>query len=374
MLQPVVNATGVLLHTNLGRAPLAVGTDGRASNIELDLATGKRGSRTAHAGTMLARAVDAEAAVVVNNCAAAVLLTLAALAGDGRGVAVSRGELVEIGGGFRVPDVMTQSGARLLEVGTTNRTRVADYRAAMAAHDDLAILLKVHRSNYTISGFTEETSVPALAGLGPPVVVDLGSGLLDAGCPWLDDGPPAWLRDEPAAKQTLAAGADLVMFSGDKLLAGPQAGIIAGRADLVRACAKHPLYRAFRPGALVLSALQEVALSYLDRTAGELPFWRMASASVASLEARARGLVDQLPDAGVEVVACASVPGGGTLPGADIPSVGVALDGDRTAQLRAGAPPVIARVEEGRTILDLRTVEPADDDVVLTALRGLDGL
>lgn len=365
-LQPVVNATGVLLHTNLGRAPLATATPGRASNIELDLATGKRGSRTAHAGQLLARAAGAEAAIVVNNCAASVLLSLAALAGGGRGVAVSRGELVEIGGGFRVPDVMAQSGARLVEVGTTNRTRAADYRAALDADHDLAVLLKVHRSNYTISGFTEDTSVAALAGLGPDVVVDLGSGLLDAGCPWLPDGPPAWLRDEPAAAQTLAAGADLVLFSGDKLLGGPQAGIVAGRADLVQACARHPLYRAFRPGSLVLSALQDVALAYLDRTAGELPFWRMATTPVDVLEARARRLAADLPH--VEVVACSSVPGGGTLPGVEIPSAGLAVDGDVTDVLRAGSPPVIARVEEGRTVVDLRTVEPEDDHVVAAAL------
>ena len=373
MLQPVVNATGVLLHTNLGRSPLAASTDGRASNIELDLASGTRGSRTAHAGALLARAMDAEAAIVVNNCAAAVLLTLAALAGGGRGVAVSRGELVEIGGGFRVPDVMAQSGARLVEVGTTNRTRAADYRGAMD-DDDLALLLKVHRSNYTISGFTEETSVAALAQLGPPVVVDLGSGLLDAGCPWLEHGPPSWLAEEPAAKQTLKAGADVVLFSGDKLLGGPQAGVIAGRSDLVRACAAHPLYRAFRPGALVLSALQDVALAYLDRSAGQLPFWRMAAAEVGALESRARRIVATLAEsAGAEVVSCASVPGGGTLPGVEIPSVGVAVAGDRTAELRAWSPPVVARVEDDRTILDLRTVDPADDDIVASALRHLDG-
>ncbi|HEX4902164.1 MAG TPA: L-seryl-tRNA(Sec) selenium transferase [Acidimicrobiales bacterium] len=372
MLQPVVNATGVLLHTNLGRAPLPTSTPGRASNVELDLATGTRGSRTVHAGALLARAVDAEAAVVVNNCAAAVLLALAALAGGGRGVAVSRGELVEIGGGFRVPDVMAQSGARLVEVGTTNRTRLADYRAALDADPDLAVLLKVHRSNYTISGFTEDTSVPALSTLGPDVVVDLGSGLLDAACPWLDTGPPAWLADEPAAKQTLAAGADLVLFSGDKLLGGPQAGVIAGRADLVRRCAAHPLYRAFRPGSLVLAALQDVALAYLDRTAGSLPFWRMASTPVEDLERRARAIATDRP--GVEVVACASAPGGGTLPGVEIPSVGLAIEGDVTEQLRAGAPPVIARVAEGRTVLDLRTVEPDDDEVVAAALACLEGV
>jgi len=370
LLQPVVNATGVLLHTNLGRAPLATSTPGRASNVELDLATGKRGSRAAHAGPLLARACGAEASIVVNNCAAGVLLALAALAGGGRGVAVSRGELVEIGGGFRVPDVMAQSGARLVEVGTTNRTRSADYRAALDADPDLAVLLKVHRSNYTITGFTEDTPVAALADLGPPVVVDLGSGLLDAACPWLDGGPPAWLGDEPAAKQVLDAGADLVLFSGDKLLGGPQAGVVAGRADLVQRCARHPLYRAFRPGALVLAALQDVALAYLDRSAGQLPFWRMATTPVADLERRARRLAADHP--GVAVVGCASVPGGGTLPGVEIPSAGLAVPGDVTAALRAATPPVIARVEDGRTVLDLRTVEPDDDHLVGAALRGLE--
>lgn len=372
MLQPVVNATGVLLHTNLGRAPLATATDGRASNIELDLATGRRGSRIAHAGALLARAVDAEAAIVVNNGAAAVLLALAALAGGGRAVAVSRGELVEIGGGFRIPDVMAQSGARLVEVGTTNRTRLGDYRAALDADPELAVLLKVHRSNYTISGFTEDTSVSALSTLGPDVVVDLGSGLLDAACPWLDGGPPAWLAAEPAVRQTLQAGADLVLFSGDKLLGGPQAGVVAGRADLVRRCAQHPLYRAFRPGSLVLAALQDVALAYLDRTAGQLPFWRMAAASVEDLDRRARRLAADHPS--VEVVACGSAPGGGTMPGVEIPSVGLAVDGDVTAALRAGTPPVIARVADGRTVLDLRTVEPDDDGVIADALSRLEGV
>jgi L-seryl-tRNA(Ser) seleniumtransferase len=369
MLQPVVNATGVLLHTNLGRAPLHTSTTGRASNLEFDLARGVRGSRASHAGRLLARAVDAEDAVVVNNCAAAVLVTLAALA-RGRAVAVSRGELVEIGGGFRVPDVMAQSGARLVEVGTTNRTRLADYAAVAAdAGTDLAMVLKVHRSNYTISGFTEDTGVGELATVGVPVVVDLGSGLLDASCPWLPDGPPAWLRDEPAARQTLADGADLVLFSGDKLLGGPQAGIIAGRRDLVRACAQHPLYRAFRPGGLVLSALQDVALAYLARDADRLPFWRMATATEDQLRRRAEHVVA----AGIGVVtACTSVPGGGTLPGVEIPSVGIALDGDRAAELRSRRPPVIARVVEGRTVLDLRTVDPDDDPVLIDALAHLD--
>ena len=363
LLQPVVNATGVLLHTNLGRAPLAVTTEGRTTNLELDLDRGARGSRTTRAGRLLARAIDAEDAIVVNNCAAAVMLALAALAPGGE-VAVSRGELVEIGGGFRVPDVMAQSGARLREVGTTNRTRLADYEAV--AGDGLSLVLKVHRSNYSISGFTEDTSVAELATVGVPVVVDLGSGLLDAACPWLDRGPPPWLAGEPAARQTLDAGADLVLFSGDKLLGGPQAGVIAGRHDLVQRCAQHPLYRAFRPGGLVLAALQEVALAYLARTAGDLPFWRMATAPVEQLQERAARIVDQV--AVGEVAPCTSVPGGGTLPGVEIPSAGVSIDGDHGAALRAAPTPVIARVVDDRTVLDLRTVEPDDDHLVRDAL------
>ncbi|HEY2430287.1 MAG TPA: L-seryl-tRNA(Sec) selenium transferase, partial [Acidimicrobiales bacterium] len=218
LLQPVVNATGVLLHTNLGRAPLAVDQAATYSNLEFDLERGERGDRTERAAALLARACGAEAALVVNNGAAAVLLVLAALA-VGREVIVSRGELVEIGGGFRIPEVLAVSGARLVEVGTTNRTRRRDY--VEATGPGTALILKVHASNYRITGFTESVDVAALARLCPPVVVDLGSGLLDAGCPWLATGPPAWLRDEPAAAQTLAAGAAVVTFSGDKLLGGP---------------------------------------------------------------------------------------------------------------------------------------------------------
>lgn len=362
LLRRVVNATGVLLHTNLGRAPLAVPDLPPSSNLELDLATGRRGDRRAHAATLLARLCGAEAALVVNNGAAAVLLALAAVAGDGGAVAVSRGEAVEIGGGFRIPEVCARSGARLVDVGTTNRTRLEDHLAvdgAVAAH------LKVHRSNHRITGFVADVPVAELAAAcRAPVVVDLGSGLLDASCPWLPGGPPPWLRDEPAARQTLAAGAALVTFSGDKLLGGPQAGIVAGRADLVEACARHPLYRALRPGALVLAALQEVALAYLRRDLDRLPFWRMATTPVEDLVRRAEAL-------GVgEVVACESVTGGGTLPGVAIPSAGVAVDGDVTAALRAVDPPVIARVRDGRTICDLRAVDPADDHVVAAALAG----
>ena len=353
LLQRVVNATGVLLHTNMGRAPLDAAPPPPYSNLELDLDTGARGSRQASAGTLLARACGAEAALVVNNGAAAVLLVLAALA-RGRGVVVSRGELVEIGGGFRIPEVLAQSGCTLVEVGTTNRTRLEDYRAVLG---EVGMLLKVHTSNYRITGFTADVGVPALATLdaGTPVVVDIGSGLLDAGTPWLRQGPPAWLGGEPAARQTLEAGADLVTFSTDKLLGGPQGGVIAGRADLVEACSRHPLARALRPGGLVVAALADTALAYLRRDGDAIPFWRMATVDPAALRARAAAL-------GVgRVVDCRSVAGGGTLPGVELASAGVALEGDRAAALRAADPPVVARVSDGRTVCDLRTVDPVDD-------------
>ncbi|HET9689606.1 MAG TPA: L-seryl-tRNA(Sec) selenium transferase [Acidimicrobiales bacterium] len=377
LLRPVVNATGVLLHTNLGRSPStprAPAGPVRYASVELDLATGRRGARDRGAGALLARAVGAEAAAVVNNGAAAILLALTAVAGPGavRGgeegaggeVVVSRGELVEIGGGFRIPDVLAGSGARMVEVGTTNRTRLGDYRGALT--DATAAVLKVHPSNYRITGFTEAVGVRALAGLGPPVVVDAGSGLLDARTPWLG-GPQPWLAGEPGVTQLLAEGAALVTFSGDKLLGGPQAGVIAGRADLVARCARTPLARALRPGAMVLAALQETALAYLRGEAAALPLWAMARRPVAELRARAAAL-------GVgEVVDTAAVFGGGSQPGHDLPSAGVALDGDHTAALRAASPPVIARVTAGRTVLDLRTVDPADDAVVAAAARGLAG-
>jgi L-seryl-tRNA(Ser) seleniumtransferase len=299
-----------------------------------------------------------------------VLLVLAALAGDGAGVAVSRGELVEIGGGFRIPEVLAQSGARLVEVGTTNRTRRPDYQRAVAA--GAAVVLKVHPSNYRIVGFTEGVEVPALVDLGVPVVVDAGSGLLDAATPWLGSGPgvpPAWLAGEPAVRQLLEAGAGLVTFSGDKLLGGPQAGIIAGAADLVERCRRHPLSRALRPGGLVLAALQDVALAYLRRDGRAIPFWRMATEPVAELRRRAEAIA-----VGVglgEVVDCASTPGGGSAPGTTIPSAGLGLDGDHTAALRSHDPPVIARVHDGATLLDLRTVDPSEDEIVAAALHEL---
>ena len=362
LLQPVVNATGVIIHTNLGRAPLPVEHEAAYSNLELDLATGRRGDRSSHVASQLATLCGADSALIVNNGAAALLLVLSALS-PGREVVVSRGEMIEIGGGFRIPEVLAGSGARLREVGTTNRTRASDYASAIGP--DTGAVLKVHTSNYRIVGFTQAASIRELAGLaaGVPLVFDAGSGLIDERCQWLRGGPPPWLRGEPGVYQALAAGADLVTFSGDKLLGGPQAGIIAGSADLVDACRRHPLARAVRPGQLVLHALHDVALSYLRRDAGStLPLWRMAAATVDELRARAGSL-----GAG-EVVECESVMGGGTLPGRTIPSVGVALDGDLTDRLRSWDPPVIARVEEGRTVCDLRTVLPGQDEVLGKAL------
>jgi L-seryl-tRNA(Ser) seleniumtransferase len=360
LLQRVVNATGVLLHTNLGRAPLAVVSAGGYSNLELDLGTGARGSRQSHVGGLLATLCGAEAAIVVNNNAAAVLLVLTALAA-GREVVVSRGESVEIGGGFRVPEIMAQSGALLVDVGTTNRTRVDDYRRAVRA--STALVLKVHPSNYRVEGFTASVGVPDLAGLDVPVVADIGSGLLDATCPWLPGGPPAWLAGEPAARQTLRSGAALVTFSGDKLLGGPQAGIVAGRADLVATCAAHPLARALRPGSLVLGALQDVALAYLGRDLDALPFWRLATLPVDGLERRAVAMGIGDPEA------MDALPGAGSLPGVTVPSFGISLAGDHVAALRAADPPIIARVRDDRTQLDLRTVDPADDDHVAATVR-----
>jgi L-seryl-tRNA(Ser) seleniumtransferase len=367
LLTPVVNATGVLLHTNLGRAPVAHHGDARAANVELDLATGERGSRQRPVGQLLARLVGAEAAMVVNNNAAAVLLATAALA-HGRQVLVSRGESVEIGGAFRVPEVIEQSGARLVDVGTTNRTRLADYRRALARRDaDVAMVLKVHPSNYRVEGFVETTGIAELATLPVPVVADIGSGLIDATCPWLHGPPPGWLHDEPAAVQSLTQGAALVTFSADKLLGGPQAGIIAGRADLVAECGRHPLARALRPGGLVLGVLQETVLAYLHRrVVGAVPFWTMVATPLDELRARAERIA-AVSDR-VRVVDTLALPGAGSAPGATMPSIGLSVPGDRLAELRAGAPPIIARTRDGATVLDLRSVDPADDDHVAAAL------
>ncbi|MGD9703846.1 MAG: L-seryl-tRNA(Sec) selenium transferase [Acidimicrobiia bacterium] len=371
LLQPVINATGVLLHTNLGRAVLA-GSElppgpERSTNLELDLNTGQRGSRQSHVGTLLARLCGAEQAVVVNNNAAAVLLATTALAAGGE-VIVARGESVEIGGGFRLPEVVAQSNAVLRDVGTTNRTRLDDYRRAIGP--STAMILKIHPSNYRVEGFVEETSVAELATLPVPVVADIGSGLVDATCPWLSGGPPPWLTGEPAARQTLEAGAALVTFSGDKLLGGPQAGIVAGRADLVARCARHPLARALRPGGLVLDALQTTVLAYLRRdVTTSVPFWRIVTTPVEQLRERADAIVAA---AGLGAVGeMDALPGAGSLPGVTLPSAGVVVPGDHLAMLRAAEPPIIARVRDQRTFLDLRAVDPLDDALLVTALRTL---
>jgi L-seryl-tRNA(Ser) seleniumtransferase len=371
LLRRVLNATGVIVHTNLGRAPVATEALGAAtavaagySNLEYRMDAGARGSRHEHAGALLARACGAEAGIVVNNNAAAVLLALGALA-RGREVVVSRGELVEIGGGFRVPEIMAESRCRLVEVGTTNRTRLGDYAAQL--RDDTALVLKVHASNYRMIGFTEATPVAALATLGPPVMVDAGSGLLDATTPWLG-GPPEWLRDEPGVRQVLAEGAALVTFSGDKLLGGPQAGVILGRSELVAACAAHPLARAVRADKATLAALQHVALTYLAGDAAALPVWRMAATPVADLRVRAADVVTRV-GAGL-VVDTEAVAGGGSLPGLTIPSVGVsfaAADPD-AALARLRAHDVVARIEHAAVVCDLRTVDPDDDDRLVEAL------
>ncbi len=368
LVTEVINATGVLLHTNLGRAPLPTAT--RSRTIEFDLGSGRRGSRQTGIGRLLGLLCGAESALVVNNNAAAVMLVAAALA-DGREVAVSRGEAVEIGGSFRVPEVIERSGARLVDVGTTNRTRADDYRRAITRPGaDVALILSVHPSNYRIEGFTERPEVRELAALGVPVAVDIGSGLADADTPWLAGAPPAWLTDEPAARQTLEAGADLVTFSTDKLLGGPQAGVIAGRAELVARCAQHPLMRALRPGSLVIESLQSTVMALLDRRPEEVAFWSMASAPVAEVRARAERIAEACPES-VSVVDLESLPGAGSAPGRGIPSAGLALDGDVTIALRRCAVPVIARLDEGRTVIDLRSVSPVDDETITAAITSV---
>ncbi len=366
LLRDVVNATGVLLHTNLGRAPIEVHTSDRASNLELDMSTGERGSRQSTVGKLLALLCGAESAIVVNNNAAAVLLVVAALA-NSRDVAVSRGESVEIGGNFRIPEVTEQSGARLVDVGTTNRTRLRDYQKAIDKRgNDIALVLKVHPSNYRVSGFVEDTPMRELATLSVPVVADIGSGLIDNTCPWLDGRTPSWLANEPAARQTLSDGAALVMFSGDKLFGGPQSGVIAGRADLVEACAQHPLARALRPGSLTMIAMQSLALAYLRRTAtSEIAFWKMATTTVSELKVRAESIV---AESGVgKVCELESIPGAGSAPGATIASVGVVIAGDHLEKLRVHQVPIVARVKDSKTYFDLRTVRKQDDHLLVDA-------
>ncbi len=370
-LRRVVNATGVIIHTNLGRAPLsraalaAMEAVARGySTLEYDLRAGERGHRSVHAEAVLCELTGAEAALVVNNNAGAVLLALTGLA-TGRAVVISRGQLVEIGGGFRIPDVMAQSGARLVEVGTTNRTHLWDYAAALDAHADVALLLRAHHSNFRMLGFTAEPTLAELVALGSergvPVMDDLGSGALL-------DSAQFGLQHEPTVQESIAAGAGLVCFSGDKLLGGPQAGIIVGQRALVEPLKRHPLARALRADKLCLAALQATLLAYLRGEAvEEVPVWRMIAAPLDALDRRARQWRAALRRAGfsAQVVDGYSTVGGGSLPGEVLPTRLVALSGasaDRlAAALRMADPAVIARIENDRVVLDPRTVAPEDD-------------
>jgi L-seryl-tRNA(Ser) seleniumtransferase len=358
-LRGVVNATGVIVHTNLGRAPLsaaardALGVVAGVSDVEYELSTGRRGRRGRGALEALAAAVpDAEAVHIVNNNAAALLLCGLALARD-REVIVSRGELVEIGDGFRIPDLLTSAGARLREVGTTNRCSVLDY--ANAIGPQTAFILKVHPSNFVISGFTAAADVADLAVLGPPVVVDIGSGLL---------APHPLLPDEPDAATSLRRGAALVTASGDKLLGGPQAGLLLGRAQLVERLRRHPAARALRVDKLTLAALEATL------TGPPVPVRTALETPAATLRARADRLAVRLRGAGVDVsaVPCTAAVGGGGAPGVSLPSAGLTVPAAFAAPLRSGRPPVVGRIEDGRCLLDLRTVSPDEDDTVLAAL------
>jgi L-seryl-tRNA(Ser) seleniumtransferase len=362
-LRRTLNATGVVVHTNLGRAPLPAAALERIreigrgySNLEYELAEGRRGSRQNHVARLLRRLTGAEAALVVNNNAAAVLLALAALA-ESREVVVSRGELIEIGDGFRIPEVLERSGARLVEVGTTNRTRAADYERAVGP--DTALLLHVHQSNFRLVGFTEAPAVADLAGVARrhalPLIADLGSGALV-------DVP-----DEPSVRESLEAGADLVCFSGDKLLGGPQAGIVVGRADLVERLRRHSLQRALRADKLTLAALEGTLGLYLEpeRAVREVPVLRMLHEPADAVHARAARLAELVGGAVEETVGRV---GGGALPLAELPSFACAVEEELAAALRTGDPPVIGIVRDGRLLLDCRTLTDEEVDEVAEAV------
>jgi L-seryl-tRNA(Ser) seleniumtransferase len=362
-LRRVLNATGVIVHTNLGRAPLPVTavehvreTAAGYSNLEYELGAGTRGSRQDHVAGILRRLTGAEGALVVNNNAAAILLALAALA-EGREVVVSRGELLEIGDGFRIPDVLARSGARLVEVGTTNRTRAADYERAIGA--ETALLLRVHQSNFRVVGFTELPTTAELASVAArhrlPLVDDLGSGALVP------------LHDEPQVREALAAGADLVCFSGDKLLGGPQAGVVVGRAELVERLRRHPLQRALRADKLTLAALEGTLSLYLDpeRALREVPVLRMLAEPPEAVRARAERLAQLTGGTVEETVARV---GGGALPLAELPSCACAVDEALAARLRQCEPPVVGVVRDGRLLLDCRTLADAELGEVAAAV------
>lgn len=375
----VINATGVLLHTNLGRARVSHSVaaasstiQSAASNVEIDLRTGRRSSRSTYLRVLLPVVTGSEDGFAVNNNAGALLLALASIPGQARQVAVSRGELIEIGGSFRLPDLMAASGVQLVEVGTTNRTRLSDYAAVAASVD---ALLKVHPSNYRVEGFQEEASYADLAELahshGIPFLADVGSGLIDEAAPWLADSDRRWLAGEPGVKQTIADGADLVLFSGDKLLGGPQAGIIVGTHDAVERAARHPIARAVRLDGSRIAAVAATLESYAHHRVDNLPFWAMAGASVTDINERAHEVIRGLSP-GIRIVDGRSIPGAGSVPGATIPTKLIELPGPADGMwsgLAACEPPVIASRREAHTLLDLRSVLPDDDANVAAALR-----
>jgi len=375
-LVPVINATGVIIHTNLGRAPLSDDTLAAMkiaaqgyTNLEYDLGAGERGSRHAHAESIITRLTGAEAALVVNNNAAAVMLILAAFA-RGKQVIISRGQLVEIGGGFRVPEVMQQSGATLAEVGTTNRTYIADYTRAIT--DETALLMRVHSSNFKMVGFTHEATLEELAALAHEknllCVDDLGSGALI-------DTTTYGLAHEPMPQESLADGADLVSISGDKLLGGPQAGIIVGKKSAIDILKKHPLTRALRVDKVTLAGVQATLLHYLKNEAiKKIPVWSMIAATRDELNTRATKWVERLSVAKIDaaVIDAESTVGGGSLPGEMLATravaIAVASPDEFATRLRHNYPPIIARIEENRIVLDPRTVPAAEEDALLAGI------
>ena len=374
----VLNATGVVVHTNLGRAPLAAAARAAVAraaegygNLELDLADGRRGSRQDHVEGLLRELTGAEAAMAVNNCAAATLLAAAAVAGDGRALIVSRGQLVEIGGSFRIPEVIEQAGARLVEVGTTNRTRLADYATALRTHGDgVGAILRVHPSNFRAVGFVQEVEIEALCGLGVAVIDDVGSGVLD--------DELELFADEPSVRRSVAAGAAIVCFSGDKLLGGPQAGVLVGQRESIGACRRHPLARAVRIDKLSLAALEATLALYRDpqHARAALPVLAMLTADPHVLAARAERLAAAT---GGTVVAAVAKVGGGALPLLELPGPAVAIapgpiGADALAgALRAGDPPLIGRIQDGTLLLDPRTLTDAEAELAAAAVRAARG-
>ncbi len=384
-LQRAINATGVVLHTGLGRSVLpaaalrAIAEEQRGySLLELDRATGERSKREVHVAALLRRITGAEATTVVNNNAGATLLTLTALAA-GREVIVSRGQLIEIGGSFRIPDIMRASGVRLVEVGTTNKTHLHDYERAITP--ETALLMRIHASNYRIVGFTQSVGIGDLVALGRkhnlPVVDDLGSGAMVDLSRW-------GIHDEPAVAESVKAGADVALFSGDKLLGGPQAGVLVGRTESIGRIRRHPLFRAFRVGKLTLTALEATLKLYLDpeRLMREHPTFRMIGRSRDSIDAEARGLADRLRGlTGLEagIVDDTSEVGGGSVPGLSLPTTAVSVcvrglsADDLAGRLRACTPPVIARISRDRVLIDPRTLQEGDADEIAAALRRIGG-